>query len=90
MTRITKTHQIDFVVRSALRQRLYVVNKICRNASSLCKAVFTKRVTLNVTIAYLSPIAAVSLAAVIPSLKAVVVTVHQLFVFLAVHIVGQL
>ena len=59
------------------------------NTATVSKALLTQRVLLDVSVAYPTPSAVVSLVTVVPTGKMLVVGVHFFCVFLAIHTVSK-
>ena len=84
MTPNAKTHQVAFIVRAAVRQRDFVMNKRCHCRFLFGEALLAKRMSLDVFIAYLFPRSAVAFAVIVASGEVFVVLLHMLSVLFAV------
>ena len=84
MTACTKTHQVAFIVRAAVRQRYLMMNESRHCRFLFGETLLTKRMSHNVSIPYLFPHSAVAFAVIISSSETLVMTLHFFSVFLAV------
>ena len=89
MAEITKAHQIAFLVCTAVRYRLLVVNQRGGSAFALAQTFFAQRMRRDVSVSYLFPRSPVALATVVTTGEVVIVAVHQLCVRLTIHAVRQ-
>ena len=84
VARHTERHQVICIMRAALGQRLDVMYECRRHEAPMRSAHLAQRFSCQVSIANLSPHAAVSLMMPVASSKALVVLLHRLLMLLAI------
>ena len=84
MTRYAERHQIALVMRAAIAERLDVMHERRRHEASVRSAHLAQRFSCQVSIANLSPHAAVPFRMLVASGKALVVLLHRLIMLLAI------
>jgi hypothetical protein len=87
---IADTHKIVLVVSAAVPCRKPVMNHINRSVTSLFKTLLTKRMSLNITLPYLTPVVTVTLVRIRVAAVMVVLKVALALVVVAIVTVGQL
>ena len=84
VTANAERHEIALVMRAAIAERLDVMHERRRHKASTLSAHLTQRLSCQMSVANLSPYAAIPLVLSVAASEAFVVPLHQLLMLLAV------
>lgn len=89
VTAPAQAHQVAFIIRSASRQRHYVMDLLNLHKSPFLQTHLTKRMNPDISVTDPSPWSSVSLAGRISTLKMFIVMIHDLFMIITIYSIRQ-
>ena len=84
MTRYAQTHEIAFIVRTAMGDWLHMMHQGCRRSLAHTEALLAERMRRDVAVTHLSPATSVPLMLMVATGEMLVMPLHQASMFLAV------